>query len=75
MLSVFVTCVIGMDLESMDGYTTGKENITIKEFSETEDPSTANSQSQVRENLSIILTFVLINIRGLIKKSCHTSWE
>jgi len=59
----------------MDGYTTGKENITIKEFSETEDPSTANSQSQVRENLSIILTFVLINIRGLIKKSCHTSWE
>ena len=75
MLSVFVTCVIGMDLESMDGYTTGKENITIKEFSETEDPSTANSQSQVRENLSIILTFVLINIRGLIKKSCHTSWK
>jgi len=74
-LSVFVTCVIGMDLESMDGYTTGKENITIKEFSETEDPSTANSQSQVRENLSIILTFVLIKIRGLIQKSCHTSWE
>jgi len=64
-----------MDLESMDGYTTGKENITIKEFSETEDPSTANSQSQVRENLSIILTFVLINIRGLIQKSCHTSWK
>lgn len=39
----------GMDLESMDGYSMSKENVTIKEYSETEDtnPATAASHSQV----------------------------
>lgn len=41
----------GLDLESMDGYSMGgKENITIKEYSEMDDSNAATSASQAQVN-------------------------
>lgn len=42
-----IPSAVGMDLESMDGYS--KENVTIKEYSEADDtnPTASASQSQV----------------------------